>query len=110
MQIVQGMHTVRERMDWLMERQLGVSEARKEFGDLVEKVQYQGDTFIISRRGTPAAAVVPVQVYENWKRQRDELFSLIREMQAEADINPEEAVLLAGEAVSAVRRETKQGL
>jgi len=46
-----------------MERQLGVSEARKEFGDLVEKVQYQGDTFIISRRGTPAAAIVPGTSY-----------------------------------------------
>ena len=94
-------------MDWLMERELGVSEARKEFGDLVEKIQYQGDTYIISRRGIPAAAMVPVQIYENWRRQRDELFSLIREMQDEADLDPEEAELLAAEAVAAVRRETK---
>jgi prevent-host-death family protein len=93
-------------MDRLMEKILGVSEARKELGDLVEKVQYQGDAYIISRRGTPAAAVVPVQVYENWRRQRDELFSLIREMQGEADLDPDEAELLAAEAVTAVRRET----
>ncbi|MCJ7621878.1 MAG: type II toxin-antitoxin system Phd/YefM family antitoxin [Anaerolineaceae bacterium] len=90
-----------------MEKKLGVSEARREFSDLVEKVQYQGDTFIISRRGIPAAAVVPVQVYENWRRQRDELFQLIREMQDEAGLDPEEAELLAAEAVAAVRKEVE---
>lgn len=90
-----------------MERKVGISEARKELGNLVEKVQYQGDTYIISRRGTPAAAIVPVQVYENWRRQREELFRLIREMQDEADLDPEEAEELAAEAVAAVRQETK---
>jgi len=90
-----------------MERELGVTEARKEFSDLVEKVQYQGDAYIISRHGKPAAAVVPVQVYENWRRQREELFSLIRGMQAEADLDPIEAEQLAAEAVAAIRTETK---
>ena len=90
-----------------MERALGVTEARKEFSDLVEKVQYQGDAYIISRHGKPAAAVVPVQIYESWKRQRDELFGLIRELQVEADLDPAEAEQLAAEAVAAVRRENK---
>jgi prevent-host-death family protein len=107
MQKVQNSNSFQERMDWLMERELGVSEARRELSGLIERVQYQGDTFIISRRGTPAAAVVPVKVYENWRQQRDELFSLIREMQDEADLDPEEAELLAGEAVAAVRDQTK---
>ena len=90
-----------------MERALGVTEARKEFRDLVEKVQYQGDAYIISRHGKPAAAVVPVQIYENWKRQREELFDLIRDMQADADLDLVEAEQLAAEAVVAVRRENK---
>lgn len=93
-----------------MERALGVTEARKEFSDLVEKVQYQGDAYIISRHGKPAAAVVSVQVYENWKRQRDEFFNLIRDIQAEADLDLMDAEQLAAEAVLAVRRENKQGL
>lgn len=95
---------------WFMERALGVTEARKEFSDLVEKVQYQGDAYIISRHGKPAAAVVSVQVYENWKRQRDEFFNLIRDIQAEADLDLMDAEQLAAEAVLAVRRENKQGL
>jgi len=86
-----------------MERELGVTEARKEFRELVEKVQFQGDTYIISRHGKPAAAVVPVQVYENWRRQRDELFRVFREMQKEADLDPAEAELLAAEVLATVR-------
>ena len=107
MQNVQNSTSFRERMVWLMERELGVTEARKEFSDLVEKVQYQGDAYIISRHGKPAAAVVPVQVYENWRRQREELFDLIRGMQAEVDLDPAEADRLAVEAVISVRSETE---
>jgi prevent-host-death family protein len=87
-----------------MEKELGVTEARKEFSDLVESVQYRGDAYIINRHGKPAAAVVPVQVYKNWRQQRRELFQLIRDMQNEADLDPEDADLLAAEAVAEVRR------
>ena len=51
----------------------------------------------------------PVKVYENWRRQREEFFGLIREMQAEADLEPDEADRLAAEAVTAVRADAKQG-
>lgn len=88
-----------------MDRELGVTQARKNFRDLVEKVQYKGETYIISRHGKPAAAVVPLQVYEYWKQQREDLFRLIREMQQEADLDPEEAEKLAREALNVIRNE-----
>jgi prevent-host-death family protein len=86
-----------------MEKELGVTQARQVFGTMVEQVQYQGDTYIISRHGKPAAAMVPMAVYEAWKRQRQELFDQIREMQREADLAPDEADRLAAEAVAAAR-------
>ena len=86
-----------------MEKVLGVTEARKKFSNIVEQVQYQGDTYLISRYGKPAAAVVPVEVYENWQRQRAEFFDLIRDMQEEANLSPEEADRIAAEAVAAIR-------
>ena len=64
-----------------MERKLGVSEARGIFGKLIERVQYQKDTYVINRRGKPVAAVVPLDVYESWKRQRQEFFAAIRSIQ-----------------------------
>lgn len=86
-----------------MEKTLGVTKAREKFGDLVEQVQYQGDTYIINRNGKPAAAVVPIAVYENWKKERDAFFDLIRKAQQEADLSPDEAERLANEAVTKTR-------
>lgn len=88
-----------------MEKELSVTQAREKFSDLVEQVQYQGDTYVISRHGKPAAAVVPIEVYENWKRQRREFFDQIREIQQRVDLEPEEADRLAAEAVAASRKQ-----
>ena len=50
---------------------------------------------------------MPVQVYETWKRQRDEFFELVRKAQQQSDLEPEEAARLAAEAVAAIRSETQ---
>ena len=75
-----------------MERVLGITEARQEFSNVVERVQYQGDSYIISRHGKAAAAVVPVEVYESWKRQRKELFDAIRKIQEANVLQAQQAV------------------
>jgi len=90
-----------------MEKELGVAQARDRFSDLVEQVQYRGDTYVIRRHGKLAAAVVPIEVYENWKRQRKELFDAIRQMQERANLEPKEAEQLAAEAVAAVRKQKR---
>jgi prevent-host-death family protein len=88
-----------------METILGVTKAREKLSEIVESVQYQNDAYIISRHGKPAAAVVPVEVYESWKRQRKELFDLIRQFQeAGGETDPDEVmeeVLAAQQAVRA---------
>ena len=86
-----------------MERMLGITQAREEFSTVIEQVQYQGDSYIISRHGKPAAAVVPIEIYENWKRQREEFFDLVRQTQQAAALSPEEAERLAAEAVVTIR-------
>ena len=65
-----------------MERELGITKARETLSDVVEQVQYQGATYIISRHGKPAAAVVPIEVYETWKRQRQAFFDAVRRLQS----------------------------
>lgn len=75
-----------------MEKELGVTKARENFSEIVEKVQYEGDAYLISRHGKPAAAVVPLEVYENWKRQRRNFFDTIRQIQdANEDVDPDQA-------------------
>jgi len=87
-----------------MERELGITKAREEFSSIVEKVQYQGDMFIINRHGKPAAAVVPVKLYEEWKRQRRELFDTIRGIQeANKEADPDQVMEDVLQAQQAVR-------
>jgi prevent-host-death family protein len=87
-----------------MERVLGITEARQEFSNVVERVQYQGDSYIISRHGKPAAAVVPVEVYEGWKRQRKEMFDAVRKIQeANRGADPDEVMQDVLQAQQAVR-------
>ena len=88
-----------------MERKLGVTEARKYLARIVDDVKYKGDNYILVRRGEPAAAVVPIDVYQRWKQERDELFEIVREVQAaNADADPDEVMQAVLEAQRAVRQ------
>jgi len=86
-----------------MEKELGVTKAREQFGELVEQVQYQGDSIIINRNGKPAAVIVSLEIYENWKQERKSFFNQIRQIQSNAGLNPEEADQQAIEAITEVR-------
>ncbi len=42
-----------------MKQTIGVTEARNNFGELVDQVRYRGDTVVLMKSGKPAAAIVP---------------------------------------------------
>jgi prevent-host-death family protein len=87
-----------------MEKTIGVTQARDEFRAIVDAVQYRGDKYIISRHGKPAMAVVPIEIYENWKKQRQRLLALIQEVQApNPDADPDEVMQDVLEAQQAIR-------
>jgi prevent-host-death family protein len=86
-----------------MQRELSLTKAREKLGDLVEQVQYQGDTILISRNGKPAVAIVSIEVYESWKRERVAFFDFIRQSQNSINLTGVQAESLASEAVEAVR-------
>jgi prevent-host-death family protein len=88
-----------------MERRMGVSEARKELARIIDDVKYRGENYIIVRHGEPAAAVVPISVYLEWKRERAQLFEAIRGIQAgNAETDPDEVMAAVLEAQQAVRQ------
>jgi len=88
----------------LMETVLGVTKARERLSEIVESVQYRNEAFVISRHGRPAAAVVPMEVYESWKQRRKELFDLVRAFQeASGEADPDEVMQEVLEAQQAVR-------
>ena len=86
-----------------MERRIAAFVARRGFGRVLQDVLVRGDRFVVERHGEPVAAVVPIEVYQQWKNARDDFFARIRAASERADLPPDEAEALADEAVRAVR-------
>lgn len=90
-----------------MAKQMGVTEARVKFAELVDQVRYRGETVTLLKSGKPAAVLVPVDLYERWLRGRMGALDPLRALQAGGEDLPADAAMdLALEAQQAVRRAT----
>jgi prevent-host-death family protein len=49
-----------------------IERARVELSDVVSRVQYAGDRFVVTRRGKPAVAIVPLEDLELLQQIEDE--------------------------------------
>ena len=43
-----------------MEHRLSATELARKLGDVLGRIRYRGDTFLIERNGSPVARIVPV--------------------------------------------------
>ncbi|MEW5985910.1 MAG: hypothetical protein AB1791_04690 [Chloroflexota bacterium] len=67
-------------------------------------VLYKHGVNIINRRGQPARTVTPLEGYESWWQQRQELFDLVRQFQQASGIgDPDEVMREVLEAQQIVR-------
>lgn len=93
-----------------MDRVLGITEARSRFGEIVDKVQYQGDTVVLEKNGKPAAALIPFTLFEKFLKNREVAFQVVTEVQEqnkELDMSEDELLAFVNEAVHEVRAQTK---
>ncbi len=86
-----------------MEKMVGAYEARRHLGQILKEVSGRGDRYVLEYHGEPVAALVPLALYEGWKRRREAFFERLGDMGAAADLSPDEADELAAEAVRAAR-------
>ncbi|MBI2941131.1 MAG: type II toxin-antitoxin system Phd/YefM family antitoxin [Chloroflexi bacterium] len=86
-----------------MEKAVGAFEARRSFGKILQGVVSRGDRIVVERHGQPVAAVVPIQVYEQWKRRREAFFDQIEAAARRADLAADQADRLVDEAIQATR-------
>lgn len=94
-----------------MERTIGVTEARSRLGEIVDKVQYQGDTVVLEKNGKPAAALISFALFEKFLKQRAEAFQVVTEVQAqnkELEMSEDELLAFVNEVVHEVRAATRK--
>ena len=87
----------------IMEKTVAAFQARREFGKLLQLVAGRKDRIIVQWHGQPMAALVPMEVYEQWRAERDRAFVLMEEAATRANLTKKEAGELAREAIAAVR-------
>ena len=90
-----------------MEKTIGAFEVRRQLGRVLQEVIADGDRYVVERHGQPVAAVVPILVYEQWKRARAAFFERVTAAAERANLSEREAEELAEQAVRDVRAESK---
>ena len=86
-----------------MERTIGAFDARRTFGKVLNEVVARGDAYVVERHGEAVAAVVPIHLYEQWKREREAFFDRMEAIAQRANVPEEEAEQLVQEELRAVR-------
>ena len=60
---------------------------------------------MVEYHGEPVAAVVPIELYQQWKQRREAFFEKMRATAERANLPEDEAAALVAEAIAAVRAE-----
>ena len=111
MQNVQNVRSSKKESEATMDRVLGVTEARSRFGEIVDKVQYQGDTVVLEKNGKPAAALISFALFEKFLKNREAAYQVVTEVQKQnqdLEMNEDELLDFINEATHEVRAQTKQ--
>ena len=84
-----------------MEKTLAAPEVGRRFDEVLDDVAGNGrrSVYVVEREGRPVAALIPIAIYEQWKRDRDAFFQQMEAASQRANLSPEEADRLADEAV-----------
>ena len=87
-------------------KNIAAFEARRKFGALLQGV-LKGDKFVVERNGEKVAAVVPIEVYEQWQESRNVFFQKIRAASRQANLSEKKADRLVDKSVKAIRKSPK---
>jgi prevent-host-death family protein len=87
-----------------MTRVMGVTEARSRLGEIVDRVRYQGDAVLLEKNGRPAAALIPLGLFEQLRKQDPPATVADAPPHNEAgEMDENELLAVISEAVQAIR-------
>ena len=88
-----------------MKREASAMMVRQNLGELLNHVQYRGDSVVITKDGKPVAALVDYPLFERIRRLRDSFDRLTEQLgRVYEKVPPEQAQGEIDEAVEHVRR------
>lgn len=87
-----------------IDKKIGAFEARRQFGQILKEVEMKRESFVVERHGEAVAAVVPIAVYDQWKKGRKEFFDQIKSAADTANLDEEEAEEVIARALKAAAR------
>lgn len=87
-----------------MEKRVDVAEASEQLGQVIQDVEANRYFYVVERNGKGIVAVIPIDVYQQWKRRRHAFFERVRGISERTGLDEEEAEVLVEEATRAVRR------
>lgn len=91
-----------------MEKLLDVTETRQSLSELVDEVHSKGDTVVLTKNNEPSAVMIPIELFEQWKKEREERFAVIDEVQEcnrDIDMSDDKLMNFVNEVVHQVRTE-----
>jgi hypothetical protein len=87
-----------------MARVIDAETMRDHLGDIIEQAGNRGDEFLVRREGQPLVAIIPYEVYEQLRRQREADFQVFHDVwEANRGVDPEQVAAEVAEAVAEVR-------
>ena len=92
-----------------MRREASAMMVRQNLGELLNHVQYRGDSVVVTMDGKPVAALVDYQLFERIRRMREAFLRITDELgQTHAGADPKVAAAEIREAITAVRRKRRR--
>jgi prevent-host-death family protein len=92
-----------------MIREAPAMTVRQNLGELLNEVQYRGDTVVVTKGGKPVAAIVDIALYESIRRMKEDFDRLCAELAKVGERVPEkELESLIGEAAAEARELTRE--
>jgi prevent-host-death family protein len=95
-------------MNRAMEHKIAAFDARRNFGKVLNEVAAKGNHYVVERHGEAVAAVVPIELYEQWKNAREAFFDRLEATAQQSNVAEDEAMELALGAIADER--TKRGV
>jgi len=87
-----------------MIREAPAMTVRQNLGELLNEIQYRGDSVVITKSGKPVAALIDIELFERLRSLDEEYGRLRGELaQAFSVVRPEEGMALIDEAIHTAR-------